>query len=158
MIFVMLSALSGLANTASAPHLMKKSLSGSSTLPETPKMKQEQPRSLSSLVAPGPLSTGISKSIRMALGGVPCAHIAAYLSSASCPSTASSHRNPFSLNIRISSLRLDKASSTTSTCLHRPGEAETEAEAERETEAEPKSDPEREGTAPSAPPRWPSSK
>jgi len=98
-------------------------------------MKQEQPCSLSSLVALGPLSTGISKSMRMALGGVPCAHILAYFCSASCPSYASSHTNPFSLKMRISSLRLDTASSTTSMCLPPPGEAEAEAEGEAEATA-----------------------
>eukprot|EP00601_Ochromonadales_sp_CCMP2298_P025609 CAMPEP_0173288006 /NCGR_PEP_ID=MMETSP1143-20121109/10155_1 /TAXON_ID=483371 /ORGANISM="non described non described, Strain CCMP2298" /LENGTH=49 /DNA_ID= /DNA_START= /DNA_END= /DNA_ORIENTATION= len=49
----MSSALSGLANTASAPQLLKKSTSACITLPVTPMMRQEQPCSLSCLVALG---------------------------------------------------------------------------------------------------------
>jgi len=57
---IMSSALSGLVNTTSAPQLIKKPLSSGTVLPVTPMMKQEQPCSLSCLVALGPLSTGIS--------------------------------------------------------------------------------------------------
>eukprot|EP00601_Ochromonadales_sp_CCMP2298_P012934 CAMPEP_0173259646 /NCGR_PEP_ID=MMETSP1142-20121109/25113_1 /TAXON_ID=483371 /ORGANISM="non described non described, Strain CCMP2298" /LENGTH=72 /DNA_ID=CAMNT_0014194253 /DNA_START=368 /DNA_END=583 /DNA_ORIENTATION=+ len=60
MSFSTLSVLSGLANTASAPQLLKKSMSACITLPVTPMIKQEQPISRRFLVEVGPFITGIS--------------------------------------------------------------------------------------------------